>query len=219
MPLGQFLIQGGSIDIKTLVKSLDEYLSQVEKPAPKSNPVKTDAKETKEIKEVKPQNQVSANENQLAFKINPLAASAAQEVTSFYNESKNNEMGNLLILVKQNITVKEISQEFLQDILKNIQTLKGLARFSKTEIMDHLCNSMITLLTNYMRSTYFGSQDIGLICCDTLNTGLALIYDLRNSIVESNSEGQFWNNEQQKIKLDQWTTTTIKILNQFQGAA
>lgn len=217
-PMGHYLVQKGKVDLKTLVKALDEFLSQASQPPKVDNPTSVT------VVAAPPQGIVtiphpSTSQNALAFNINPISSSAALELSTYFTDVKINEMENIIQLVSQNISVKEVAHEFLQDLLKGLQSLKGLARFGKAEVMDHICNSMITLLSGFMRVPALKNQDSGKNFSESLKSGLILLKEIRNSIATQGHEGAFWNQADQRNKVDHWTSVVLKTLNEFQGMA
>lgn len=242
VPFGQFLIQNGALDIKTLIKTLDEFLSQAERPAKKekidnltvtdpafesgvtSKPAKLSVAQVVVEQPVKtnataPNDEVMnipTSQCNLVFKVAALDATA-REVCDFYTSGKKDELDNLLTLIRQNVTVKELASDFLQDVLKNIHTLKGVARFSKAEIIDYICNSVETLLTNYLKSSFFGTKEVGEQMCIMITKSLPLLFEVRNSISEFKTEANFWNNIDNRKKLDLWASETLKLNNYLKG--
>lgn len=240
VPFGQFLIQNGAIDIKLLIKTLDEFLSQAEKSAPRENKLAPapSAKVEKAAAVSPPPTLVAAtppvaataagqaakietmptSQNNLNFKVQALEATA-REVSDFFTGGKKDELDNLLTLIKQNVTVKELAGDFLQDVLKNIHTLKGVSRFCKAEIMDFVSSQVENALTAYLKSAFFGMKEVGEQLCLVINKALPILLEVRNSIAEHKTEANFWNNVDNRNKLDAWTSEIFKLNNLLKGAA
>lgn len=220
VPFGQFLIQNGALDVKVLVKALDEFLSQAETPVKKPakvvniEPIKIETSGGIVLASVV--EDMPTAQNNLSFKVAALDATA-REVCDFYTAAKKEELDNLITLIRQNVTVKELAGDFLQDVLKNIHTLKGVARFSKAEIIDFICNAVEATLTIYLKSPFFGTKEVGEQLCMLVNKSFPLLLDVRNSISEHKTEANFWNNVENRSRLDAWTSDTVKLNNLLKG--
>jgi hypothetical protein len=230
VPFGQFLIQNGALDIKVLIKTLDEFLSQAENPMsrvgkavptskPKAEPLPTQVSTTDTcvapIVSGKIEN-LPNGQNNLNFKV-PALDSTSREICDFFNTGKKDELDNLLTLVKQNVSVKELAGDFLQDVLKNIHTLKGVARFCKAEIIDFIADQIENALTSYLKSPFFGTKEVGEQLCLLISRALSILLDLRNSISDQKTEANFWNQVDNRIKLDAWTSEILKLNNLLKG--
>lgn len=224
VPFGQFLIQKGIIDVKNLVKSLDEFLSKVE--PPNKAGVSSVQNTTSGLKKDEPsihRNQTeltpAVSEINFNFQVSEIAQASVKEIADFCDDSKMSEFQNLILLVKQNITVKEISLEFLNDILKNLQTLKGLAKFSKSEMITFICDHSITVLTSYLRSDKFTDEKVGINLCNHLQTGFELINEVKVQLQISPNESKMMQNQLFKAKLEQWVRNEKDLSHLLKGAA
>lgn len=223
VPFAQFLIQNGAIDIKLLIKTLDEFLSQAEKPASREAKVAPVAAVSASavaapIAAVGSVESMPTSQNNLNFKV-PALESTAREVSDFFTIGKKDELDNLLTLIKQNVTVKELASDFLQDVLKNIHTLKGVSRFCKAEIIDFISDQIESALTAYLKSPFFGTKEVGEQLCLLINKALPILLEVRNSISEHKTEANFWNNVDNRNKLDAWTSEIFKLNNLLKGVA
>ncbi len=197
-PMGEYLLESGAVEIKTLVKALDEFLSQAQSPTHVP------------VSELAPAS-TQANHFNYSPSIN--------ELTEFFNASKFEEFENLLQLVKQNITVKEIASEFLQDILKNLQTLKGFARFGKLTEFESIITVGIDSLSLFLRSHQFSNEQNGLKYLTYLNEILNFIFAFKEAISIDKTEIPFLDQEKNKISFQKLRTSNSEFTKLLQGVA
>lgn len=173
MPLGQILVKKGMTDLPTLTKMLDEFLSTVEAPAPAGA-----------SKSAEPQ---AAATNSSGASLDPLLLA---ELETGFNETKYEELVNILQLVEQNVEVNELVEEFLSDFSKNIHSLKGMSKFLKLGVLENLFTN-IEQTTNKILDKSISDISGKARKVSKIHSGFTLSWEIRNALVKSEAESVY----------------------------
>ncbi len=134
MPLGQILISSGAIDLTTITKALDEFLSQVEIP-------QQNTASSSEVEAVTCTIESLITKTAMTVKnIDPILL---EEVFSNLTPSKFDSINTLLLSMEN---LKDRSKlDAVQSLVKEIHFIRGLLRCIRFDKME----SLITLLEDY----------------------------------------------------------------------
>ena len=181
LPLSGLLLKNGAIGVKDLVHALDEFLSTAKPPS-----------NTQSAKVVSASNNPSASTfPQLEFP--NIEQSFRLEIQSTLSKSKVLEAINILQLVKQNASVKELVQEFLQDVLRTVHTIRGLAKAANAPLLEQMFTLMDATIVKELRSELPNTEYITNVLTPTIEKGFLLCETIANSLATNPTEESFWN--------------------------
>lgn len=181
VPLASLLLKNGDLALKDLVHALDEFLSTAQRPQL--------VKESSSNSPVR----ASVNSEIPSFKFPKIDPTFGLELQGALSENKVAEIVNVLHLVKQNASVKELVQEFLQDVLKNVHTIRGLAKAAQTPVIESLCSNMDLAIVKELRAEIPNTNHIINNLVPAIEEALHFCTKLRNAIAQYQSEAVFWN--------------------------
>ena len=167
--LGEILINNGKIDLKKLTESLDEFLSQ-----------KNDLSE--ELKE----DFVTIDlENLMEFR-------------DQFDERKLKAIKSALVFVKDNVANDLDSRlKMFSNAFKIIQAISGYLFILKLNLLHNLIDKIARVLSDYIEksSSYLGKE---VFIADLLIRAINLSWDLRESIMDNQTESKFYLDEKSK---------------------
>jgi hypothetical protein len=179
LPLAGILLKNGSIGVKELVHALDEFLSTAKTAV---SPLVASAKV----------NPPPSSTNLPTFNFKPIDATFSNELQVALAANKIAEIVNVLQLVKQNASFKDLVQEFLQDVLRSIHIIRGLAKAAKAPVIDQICTDLDVAIVKELRSNQPNSIYIIEKLVPAIEQGFRFCEKLRDSIIKHQSEQAYW---------------------------
>lgn len=209
-PLASVLIKTGTLATKDMVHALDEFLSTAKMPSGTTvaSPIATPPAQT--APSPQPGSSTSVNSNLPQFTFEKIDAIFGNELQASLAPSKLQEITNVLQLVKQNAAVKELVQEFLQDVLRSVHTVRGLSKAAKACVIDHVCSLMDAAIVKELRSEQPNTDFIITKLTPGLEQALGFCAELKAAISNTGSEETFWNNATNQAN---YTAFTAKFGN------
>ncbi len=178
LPLAGLLIKSGSVGAKDMVHALDEFLSTAKVPSvPSTANLKTGT---------------TSGHGLPSFTFQKIDPTFSSELQGALSQSKITEVVNVLHLVKQNANVKELVQEFLQDVLKSILTFRGLAKAAQAQVLDHICSLLESAIVKVLRAETPDSKFITDTLVPSIEKALNFCSSMKDSIAKNQSEKMFW---------------------------
>ena len=187
VPLGQILIQKGLVDLSTLTKALDEFLSRIEAPelAPVPVPVKG---ATPELAAAPETGAALAAAPAVGPSIDPVLL---EDFFSTLNEKKLLEIKNQFNGLKLFGSDSELQKTALQSILTEIHLVRGLMRFIRLEKFESLLSQLETLCVGLIAQIEAGHPtDLTLFAVIGF-TSFTLISDL-TGVLSKNPHESAW---------------------------
>lgn len=178
IPLARILLKNGYVGTKELVHALDEFLSTAKSP---TTPTVANLKLA-----------VPNTAGLPSFNFQKIDSTFGAELQGALSQNKILEVINVLQLVKQNAAVKELVQEFLQDVLKSVHTIRGLAKAAKAQVIDHVCSLMDAVIVKELRSDSPNPKFITETLTPNVEKALFFCSTAKDSIAKDQSEQNFW---------------------------
>jgi hypothetical protein len=181
VPLSSLLLKNGSAGVKDLVHGLDEFLSTAKAPTniPSVMAPKTTTKETSDAD---------------TFQFHKVESTFCAEIENALTPNRLSETFNVLQLIKQNASNKDLVVEFFQDVLRNVHTLRGLARAAKTPVIDRVCSLMDSAILKELRSGQPNAHHITDRLIPAIEKSFNFCASLKEALIRDGSEEVFWKN-------------------------
>lgn len=202
-PLGQLLVGKGALDIKTLTRMLDEFLSQCEvhTPAPVQAPnvEHVTANVTDEI--------FSEQESQ---EFPELGSGIIMELEEVFDERKHKVIRVAMAFVKDKAAVDpDAVSKLFRDSLKVIHTINGLLRLFGIERLGKLMNSLEKVIEVHLKKEASSSQHQHI--ADLIYRSFEEAWRVRVSIIRNQTEKDYF--------LDSSNNTSFEnTINELNGA-
>lgn len=194
IPVGQILVERGYLDLKTLTRSLDDFLAQAEVNAPEP-----------EIAEVAVHIQAtpdpvseSASTDDIVFD-----KSIISEVEDMFDERKRRAVKVAIGFIREK-TPPDATQmtKLVQDALKIIRTILGLVKLMGLETLQVLLEDIERVLIARMHAGSFSIEEMQR-AAEVIVTALDEAWALRNSYATHCTDGMYLRDKASKQRYDQ----------------
>lgn len=208
IPLAKILMDDQIAQPKDLIHAMDEYLAvaqvqvQIKDQVPHPGQAVAQPLMTEPQVNLPSTKEASSPSKSLtsAMEFTKIGPSFVQEFKDVLSEKKVTEMINILNLIQQNANNKDLATSFLQDILKNIHVIRGLAKASKSLVMESLCSLMDKAVVDQLKkidtenSMDSIAADLSKRLIPSLITGLHFCQALAQSVAIHQTEETFYKN-------------------------
>lgn len=173
--LASILLENGKISNQSIVSAMDEFLSTAKPVIPTIQTSKKDA-----------------GPKSITFKI--IDPHLGGELASLLSEERLNELINILSLVEQNSDNRDLVEEFLKEVHRQIQNLGQLAHKAGAPVIEMTCSLMDRSLENTLSQLDQNPAPLPETLIPSLQLGLKLCEEAHQSILTTKSEESFWSN-------------------------
>ncbi len=179
MPLGQILVNRGSLDLKTLTHMLDEFLSQaeVQESSPDSLPRASFTAQTQEAAL-----EVPGVEEDIEYQ-----PAMIMEIEDLFDDRKRKVIKVALSFIKDKSSSEEqVVHKLFQDSLKIIHTINGLTMMLGVKHISRLLTLSEDILHHHLKAN--SSPEKHQEVADVLYRSFEEAWKIRNSLIEQNTE-------------------------------
>lgn len=184
VPVGQILVQRGEIDIKTLTKSLDDFLAQAEvhEVSKPTTPVKAEAVAmAHEIQDLEPEDLVDAIMEEETPE-DTFQPGIIAELEDMFDERKRRAVKVALGFIKDKKPPDAaMMTKLMQDSLKIISTILGLVKLFGINSLQEIFQEMERVLQIRMNAAAFSKEDMQHVA-EVLSAAMEESWVLRESL-------------------------------------
>lgn len=215
-PIGHILIKMNAIEMTSLTKALDEFLSKrqpegkVKSITPGSEKVSNEKNNSSDLIEIVNANpkkidnslNESSNHNstsvpiiELDFKFNQIDPIMLDEFKDFFSDAKLDELKNIVEMLNNEGLDETQKTAFLSEMLNQFHVLKGVAVCVRTPITE----KALTLIEEYAHHAISNIKLCQQNQISTMSTSIDKLRNIRDIVVLTNSEEQYWNKNASEV--------------------
>lgn len=178
VPLGHLLIKKGAVDLTTITKSLDDFLSRIEVPSLAQTAAAN-------VITQKVSAEVPAEVKSSAHQIDQVLL---DEFTGFMSDEKIENLMTLFTMLKDQATDSDMARPLLTEMLVDVHSLRGLMRCIQIEKSSALMEGLEILIVRVMDDLKKNSFDLILKLAELGAKSSLLLKPLKESLVKFKSE-------------------------------
>ncbi|MEY4616575.1 MAG: hypothetical protein RJB66_1535, partial [Pseudomonadota bacterium] len=194
--LATILLNKGYVELKDLVRSLDEFIS--ESKASGQSPATSNSSSPSV-----PSPLAVSEDGDMTF--NSIDGSSATQLAQIFSKEKMNELINVLQLVKQNATMKDLVHEFMDDSLKTIVKLKEVAHDHQGLLVEKVLETIEGAMSKVVNGQTSEPDRIAQVIVPSIEAGLHFCSEATTELEKNRNDSVFWQKPEARAQFKDFT--------------